>query len=40
MKSLLSQRKLPQEGWDDATIEMFIQASSDSCSEHAVQSRP
>ena len=26
IKSLLSQRRLPQTGWDDATIELFIQA--------------
>lgn len=25
VKALLSQRRLPQEGWDDATIELFIQ---------------
>ena len=25
IKSLLSQRKLPFNGWDDATIEMLIQ---------------
>lgn len=25
IKSLLSSRRLPQEGWDDATIELFIQ---------------
>lgn len=24
VKALLSQRKLPVEGWDDATIELFI----------------
>jgi O-phospho-L-seryl-tRNASec:L-selenocysteinyl-tRNA synthase len=26
IKSLLSQRKLPEEGWDDASIEMLLQA--------------
>ena len=26
IKTLLSQRRLPQSGWDDATIELFIQA--------------
>ena len=26
IKSLLSQRRLPQNGWDDATIDLFIQA--------------
>ncbi len=25
IKTLLSQRRLPQDGWDDATIELFIQ---------------
>ena len=25
VKALLSQRRLPADGWDDATIEMFIQ---------------
>ncbi len=25
IKALLSQRKLPLEGWDDATIELFVQ---------------
>lgn len=28
--SLLSQRRLPQEGWDDDTIMLFIKASQDS----------
>lgn len=26
VKALLSQRALPEEGWDDATIELFLQA--------------
>lgn len=25
VKALLSQRRLPTEGWDDATIELFLQ---------------
>ena len=25
IKALLSQRRLPKKGWDDATIELFIQ---------------
>jgi len=25
IKTLLSQRRLPQQGWDDATIEMLLQ---------------
>ena len=25
IKSLLSERRLPLQGWDDATIELFIQ---------------
>ena len=28
VKSLLSQRKLPADGWDDATIEMLLQVSA------------
>jgi len=28
VKSLLSQRKLPVDGWDDATIEMLLQVST------------
>ena len=28
VKSLLSQRKLPVDGWDDATIEMLLQVSA------------
>ena len=31
VKALLSQRRLPADGWDDATIEMFIQVSGIWC---------
>lgn len=27
VKTLLSQRRLPEQGWDDATIEMLMQVS-------------
>ena len=27
VKTLLSQRRLPEQGWDDATIEMLLQVS-------------
>lgn len=31
IKTLLSQRRLPQQGWDNATIEMLLQVCSIFC---------
>ncbi len=28
VKTLLSQRRLPEQGWDDATIEMLLQVGA------------
>ena len=33
IKALLSQRRLPPDGWDDATIQLFVQVSM--CAVHA-----
>lgn len=37
IKTVLSQRRLPQSGWDDATIELFIQACPHNARLRAVQ---
>lgn len=31
IKSLLSSRRMPEKGWDDATIEMLIQVGGQGC---------
>ena len=36
IKTLLSQRRLPSTGWDDATIQMFLQARTGAT--HALRS--
>ena len=40
VKSLLSQRKMPMDGWDDATIEMLLQVSVSKQHVHICPSFP